>query len=157
VPPGKYFIRVGGLSDWFLKGAVSEGRDVADEPVELTADLSSVVLTFTDRPSSVAGVVRAGSSPDGSAVVLVFPTDRSQWDPTGTAPRRLRTARATADGSYLFPSLPPGDYFILAVHETFEDEWRDPEFLESIAGSAEQVRLVEGERRTLDLRTIPDR
>lgn len=157
VPPGKYFIRVGGLSDWFLRGAVSEGHDVADEPVELTADLSSVVLTFTDRPSSVAGVVRAGSSPDGSAVVLVFPTDRSQWDPTGTAPRRQRTARANADGSYLFPSLPPGDYFILAVHETFEDEWRDPEFLESIAGSAEQVRLVEGERRTVDLRTIPDR
>ncbi len=158
VPPGKYFVRVSALSDWFFKGAIYEGRDLADLPIELsTEDVSGVVLVFTDRPSSIAGTVRAGQAPDGNAVVLAFPTDQSDWGATGTAPRRMRTARANADGSYLFPALPPGDYYLVAVHETFEDEWQDPAFLETIARSADQVHLAEGERKTQDLRTTTAR
>jgi len=153
VPPGKYFVRAAGLSDWFFKGAIYEGRDLADTPIDLSADdVSGVVLTFTDRPSSIAGTVTSGSTVDGSAVVLVFPTDSRQWTPTGTAPRRIRTARATADGSYLFPTLPDGDYYVVAVHEP-PDEWADPASLENLARIAERVHLAEGERKTQDLRT----
>jgi hypothetical protein len=157
VPPGRYFVRVGGLTEWFFKSALYEGRDVTDHPIDLTSDLSGLVLVLTDRPSSVAGIVRSGQRLDDGAVVLVFPQERDEWEPTGTAPRRFRTARANADGSYLLPSLPPGDYYLVAVHETFEDEWKDPEFLDSLARVAERVSLVEGERRRQDLRTIADR
>jgi hypothetical protein len=153
VPPGKYFVRAVGLSDWFFKGAIYEGRDLADTPIDLTTeDVSGVVLTFTNRPSSIVGTVTSGSAVDGSAVVLVFPTDSSQWTPTGAAPRRIRTARATADGSYLFPTLPEGDYYTVAVHEP-PDDWADPASLESLARTAEHVHLAEGERKTQDLRT----
>ena len=154
VPPGKYFVRVSALSDWFFRGAIYEGRDLADTPIEITTeDVSGVVLLFTDRPSSIAGTVRTGPAADGDAVVLAFPTDPSQWGATGTVPRRMRTARANADGSYLFPALPPGDYYLVALHETFEDEWRDPAFLETLSRTAEQIQLAEGERKTQDLRT----
>ena len=33
VPPGNYLVRVGGLSDWFFKSALYDGRDVADTPL----------------------------------------------------------------------------------------------------------------------------
>jgi carboxypeptidase family protein len=155
VPPGKYFVRVGGIANWYLRGAVHEGRDLADFPIELTTDdVSGVVLTFTDSLSSIAGTIRDGQSVDRNAVALAFPLDRAMWGATGNSPRRMRTARADEDGSYLFPSLPAGDYYVVAVRETFEDEWMDPGFLESIAGAAEQVRLAEGERKTQDLRTM---
>jgi hypothetical protein len=153
VPPGKYFVRAAGLSDWFFKGAIYQGRDLADTPIDLTTDdVSGVVLTFTDRPSSIVGNVTSASAVDRGAVVLVFPTDSSEWMPTGAAPRRIRTARATADGSYLFPSLPEGDYCVVAVHEP-PDDWADPASLENLARTAEHVHLAEGERKTQDLRT----
>ena len=49
--------------------------------------------------------------------------------------------------------LPPGDYYVVALKETFGDEWRDPVFLDVLSRSAEQVHLDEGERRLQDLRT----
>jgi hypothetical protein len=158
VPPGKYFVRVSGLSDWFFKGALYEDRDLSDTPIELGAeDVSGVVLTFTDRPSSIAGTVRTKHAADGNAVVFAFPMERAEWLGTGTAPRRMRTARANRDGSYVFPALPPGDYYVVAATEDFIEDWRDPAFLETISGSAEQVHVNEGERRTLDLLTTPIR
>jgi hypothetical protein len=155
VPPGKYFVRVGGLSDWFFKGAIYEGRDLADTPIDLMSeDVSGIVLTFTDRPSSFTGVVSSGPNGDGRAVVVVFPVDAAEWTATGTAPRRMRMTRATADGSYLLPALPPGDYYVAALHELAGDDWRDPAVLEILARSAAQVHVSEGERKTQDLQTI---
>ncbi len=60
VPPGKYFVRAAGLSDWFFVGALLSGRDVADTPIQLgSEDISGVVVTFTDRPAVIGGMVRA--------------------------------------------------------------------------------------------------
>jgi hypothetical protein len=154
VPPGKYFVRASGVSDWFFKGAIYRGRDLADEPIELgSADVSDVVLAFTDRPSSIAGVVRAGNGVDGEAVVLAFPVESTEWIETGSLPRRLRSARADKDGVYLFPALPAGEYYVVAVREDFLFEWQDPKFLEGLAGAARRVRAAEGERTTQDLKT----
>jgi hypothetical protein len=158
LPSGKYYVRVSGLSDWYLKSAFHEGHDLADEPIALdTTDVSDVVLTFTDRPSSLVGTVRTGSSTDGTAVVLAFPVDSTAWLSTGLAPRRMRTARASKDGSYIFPALAPGAYYVAAVQEDTIGEWQDPMFLESLSRSASEVRLAEGERKGQDLRTIPVR
>jgi hypothetical protein len=154
VPPGKYFVSVSGLSEWFFKGALYQGRDLADDPIELgSADVSGVVLTFTDRPSSIAGTIRVADGQDNAAVALAFPTDSTEWIETGSAPRRMRTARANRDGTYLFPALPPGEYYLVAVREDFVDDWRDPSFLQAISVAAQRVRVMEGERRTQDLKT----
>jgi hypothetical protein len=154
VPPGKYFVRASGLSDWFFKGALYRGRDLADEPIELgSSDVSDVVLTFTDRPSSIAGVVRANDGVDGEAVVFAFPVESTEWLETGVMPRRLRSARADKDGAYLFPALPAGEYYIVAIREDSLFDWQDPAFLEALSGTASRVRVAEGERKTQDLRT----
>jgi protocatechuate 3,4-dioxygenase beta subunit len=154
VPPGKYFVRASGVFDWFFKGALYRGSDLADEPIELgSSDVSDVVLTFTDRPSSIAGVVRASDNVDGEAVVLAFPVDSTEWIETGAMPRRLRSARADKDGAYLFPALPAGEYYVVAVRDDFLYDWQDPKFLEALSAAARRVRIAEGERTTQDLRT----
>src|SRR5262249_12476389 len=154
VPPGRYYVRVSGLPNWFFQGAMHGSRNLADEPIDLdSTNIADVVLRFTDRPSSLTGTTRTGRAADGTAVVLAFPVDADAWRSTGLAPRRLRTARAAPDGGYQFAALAPGAYYVVAVQEDTIDEWTDPAFLESLSGSATEVVVAEGERRVLDLRT----
>jgi hypothetical protein len=155
VPPGRYLLRVTTtIPGWFFRGALAEGRDLADAPVDLRADVRNVVLAFTDRPSSIGGTVQGDHGPDGDAVVIAFPTDPGSWIDHGSSQRRLRTTRAAKDGAYTLPFLPPGEYYVVAVKDEFVGDPYEPAFLESLVHAAQQVRLIEGDRKIQDLRTV---
>jgi hypothetical protein len=159
VPPGRYLVSVSGLPlpGWVFKGAPYEGRDLADTSIEMgTRDISGVTLTFTDRPARIEGTVRTGAAPDGDTVVLAYPTDADAWSTSGATPRRMRAVRAASDGAYALPNLPAGEYYVVAVRDDLVD-WQDPAVLRSLARSAEQVHLVDGERKSVNLRTVSAR
>jgi hypothetical protein len=129
-----------------------QGRDLADTPIDLGArDAAGVVITLTDRPASLAGSVRTGQGPDGDAIVVVYPIDSAAWSSSGATSRRMRTARAAKDGSYSITGLPAGEYYVVAVKEDMVGEWQDPVLLKALAGLAQQVRIVDGERKQQDL------
>ena len=152
VPPGKYVLRVNTPQGWYLKGAFASGIDVSDVPFDLGArDLTSVVITFTDRPSTLTGSVRAGTNPDANAVVVAFPVDSTAWAARGAFSRRMKTARTERDGTYTITGLPPGEYHVIAVHEESFADWQDPALLDALSRVARQVRVLDGERRALDL------
>jgi hypothetical protein len=156
VPPGRYVVGVGGPPPgWFLKSVMYQGRDVSDTPIELaTKDATGVVITYTDRPSTIAGVVMDRRGPDPDAVVLVYPIDRDSWSLSGSAPRRMRTARARPSGEYAVTALPPGDYYVVAVKEDAIGDWKDPAVLQALSRAAQQVRLIEGERKSVNLSSV---
>jgi hypothetical protein len=153
VPPGKYIIRVPNtFTGWFFKGALYQGRDLSDTPVDLASrDVSGVVITFTDKPASIAGVVQSGQTPDGDAIVLAYPIDAATWSSSGATPRRMRTARAGKDGSYTINGLPAGEYYVVAVKEDMVGEWQAPALLQALSGLAQQVRIVDGEKKQQNL------
>ena len=152
VPPGRYVLRVTTPEGWHLKGAYAGTTDVSDMPFDLgSRDLANVVITYTDRPSIVAGTVRSGANVDPDAVVIAFAVDAAGWASRGAFPRRMRTARADRDGAYTITGLPPGEYHVIAVHEESFADWQDPALLEALSRVARQVRVLDGERRTLDL------
>lgn len=154
VPPGQYIIRANPPPGWTLKGAFLNGRDLSDTPFELDSkDLAGVVITFTDRPASIAGSVRRSNAADPAAVVIAFPTDTGMWIGRGPYPRRVRTTRATLDGTYTITSMVPGEYFVVAVAEEGFSDWQDPALLEALSRVARTVRVADGERRTQDLTT----
>jgi hypothetical protein len=154
VPPGQYVLRANPPAGWTLKGAFLGGRDLSDAPFDLDAkDLSGVVVTFTDRPSAITGVVRTGQAVDPGAVVIAFPTDASAWIGRGPFPRRVRTTRAGLDGVYTITALVPGEYYVAAVNEEGFADWQDPGLLDALTRIARHVRVVDGERRTQDLTT----
>lgn len=160
VPAGKYVLRViGALQGWTLRDATYNGRDITSVAVDLRdEDAAGVVVTFTDRPSEVSGTVRNGSgNPDPRAGVLLFPADPSLWADTGAQPRRLRSARAGQDGTFRFQTLPPGDYYLIAVDDTQMASWQDPTRLAEFARAAQQVRLAPGDTRTQNLTTRGER
>ena len=152
VPPGRYVIRVSPIPiGWFFKGAMLQGRDVADVPLELESkDVLGIVITFTDRPSSISGTVRGADGPDPTAIVLAYPVDSNAWSSSGALSRRMRTARASKDGTYSLAALAPGEYYVVAVQEDLVDEWQDPALLQALTRVARQIRLVEGERKAQD-------
>ena len=154
VPPGQYVLRANPPAGWTLKGAFLNGRDLSDAAFDLEAkDLTGVVLTFTDRPASLTGHVRTGQGIDPGAVVIAFPTDTSAWIGRGPYPRRVRTARASADGTYTITAMVPGEYYLAAVTEDAFPDVQDPALLQALTRIARQVRVIDGERRTENVTT----
>jgi hypothetical protein len=157
VPPGRYVVNVTGISfpGWVFKEALYQGRDLSDLPIDMrSADISGVVLTFTDRPASLGGVVRNNGNVDGDAVVLAYPVDANAWSSSGARPRRMRTTRAGKDGVYSLTNLAAGEYYVVAVREDNLGEWQDPSLLQSLTRVAQQTRLVDGEQKSQDLTTV---
>jgi protocatechuate 3,4-dioxygenase beta subunit len=152
---GKYVVRVPpSPQGWMFKSAVIKGVDVSETPFELTADVTDLVITFTDQWSGLGGTVHdANGNPDGSATVVVFPTNVESWRNYGPVPRRLKSTAPNAQGEFGISSLPPGDYYAVAIPEDQSDDWRDPKTLDALARIATTVTIAEGEHRMIDLRT----
>lgn len=156
VPAGRYIVKVTASPvGWMFKAAFYGGRDISLTPVDInTGDLWDVVLQFTDRWSGVQGhVTTAKGGLDPGAAVLLFPTDTAGWTSYGRNPRRLRSVRPGSDGGYAIHSVPPGDYYVVAVPDEQSGDWQDPAFLEALTGIASRVSVGEGEKVTRDLRT----
>lgn len=148
--PGRYRVRVANSpAGWMFKAAMLNGVDVSETPFDLTKDVSSLVLVFTDRWSGMSGTV-VGAGAD-TATVVAFTTDTQLWQSPGPNPRRLRGTRAAASGQFGFGSLPPGEYYVAAIREEDAGDWRDPATLEAISRVATRVAITEGEHKTISL------
>jgi hypothetical protein len=154
--PGRYYVRViGSPNGWMFKAAMLNGRDASVTPLEIrNDDVRGVVLTFTDRWTSLSGTVQSREgTPEESAMVLVFPTDSQLWMEGGRSPRRTRGVRPGAGGAYKLGSVPSGDYFVIAIPEEQAADWREPKFLEILSRQAAIVTIGDGEHKVHHLRT----
>jgi hypothetical protein len=150
--PGRYVIQPTEYSGWFVKSVTLDGKDITDQAFDLQTDVTSLVVTFTDRASRVSGTVRG---PHGAlsadASVLAFPVDPARRSGQGSSPRNMRSTRTSRTGAYAFDNLPPGDYFVIAIDGASTEGWRDPATLEALAREATKLTVVAAEPKTLDL------
>jgi hypothetical protein len=151
---GKYIVRPVENSGWFVQSVTLDGKDITDTIVDLQVNAVSLAVTYTDRPSTVAGtVLDAEGAPSTTAAVLAFPVDPQRWSGYGANPRTLKSALTTRTGTYAFDHLPPGDYFVVAVDAAELDGWRDPARLEALSNRATRVAIRADESvQTVDLR-----
>jgi hypothetical protein len=152
-PPGRYVLSATRSGSVVLKSAIANGVDIADTPIELgDRDIPGIVVTFTDRPSSVEGTVRGPQGDaDATAAVLVFPSDPKYWQDYGNNPRRLKSGRTTPKGTFGPITVPPGDYCVIAIAEDAAQEWQDPRTLEALARQASRVTIGDGQKATVQL------
>jgi hypothetical protein len=152
----RYIVAVATMpAGWSLKSAMWNGRDVSVEPMDLTdADITDVVLTFTDQVTELSGTVSGAKGADGAAEVIVFPADTLAWKDIGVAARRSRNLRADRGGRFATSGLPAGEYFVAAVASASLREWNDPRFLEQLMPGATRVTLGDGEKKSVDVKTM---
>ncbi len=155
--PGRYFIATSLVGDgpvtWQLKSVTAGGRDAFSAPLEIRdADVSDIVITYTDRIGQMEGKVRnAAGALAANASVVLFPADYRAWIANGMNPRRLRTARSGSTGTYVLINLVAGDYLIGVAAEGETIDPQNPTFIEAIAATATRVTLGEAEKRSMDL------
>jgi hypothetical protein len=151
---GQYIARPYQVGAWFVKSITAGGKDITDRAFDLQADMTSLIVTCTDRPSKVSGTVAdARGNASATAVVLVFPVDQRRWSGYGASPRTLNSAVTTRTGAYTIDHLPAGDYYVIAIDPGEMDGWKDPARLEALAGEASRLTVaVTDASKTLDLR-----
>ena len=54
---GQYIVRPYEMGGWFVQSVTLGGKDITDRVFDLQADATSLVVTYTDRPSKVSGTV----------------------------------------------------------------------------------------------------
>jgi hypothetical protein len=135
---------------WWLRSVLVNGRDVLDVPLDLAGSIDNAVVTFTDRHTSLSGMLQTpAGAPATDYVVLVFPTDRALWRPKA---RRLVLMRPATDGRFTTPDLPPGEYYIAALTDVDPNDWQHAAFLDTVVGASLKLTIDEGGQKTLDLR-----
>lgn len=154
VPPGAYLLLPYPVDGWTLESVTVGGRDVSDVPLDiLDKPVSSVVVRYTDKPSVLSGTVRTAGRDDSidDATVVVFPSDKNRWIDYGSRPRRLQQIDPARDGTFTLTGLPPGEYFLAAIHDDLLTDWHDPAVLEKISAVATRVTLGAAEQKSQGL------
>ena len=150
---GPYVLRglgIGGI----IKSIAWEGRDYTDRPFDgsIGRDINGVVITLTSRVARINGSVRAsGGQMAAEGAVIAFPTDKTLWTNSGFRPARLISGVVSTAGTFTLPSVPAGEYYLVAVAPAQAREWQDPRFLEVASRTATRVTLDWGETRSQDL------
>jgi hypothetical protein len=156
VLPGQYLLHVSAdFPGWRVKSIMVGGRDASVDPIEIgSGDITGVVVIQTDHASQLSGTVRgAAGAPDGDALVVVFPENRSKWYEYGITSRQETSTRASKTGSYTFTNLPAGDYFMVAIDDRLGLKWQDVKTLDMLTRFAARVTIGDGEKKTQDLTT----
>jgi len=154
VPAGHYYVQLagdGGSPDFFLKSALSGGRDASD--VGFTVNGGAAVL---DLVASANGAVIDGVATNAkgelmaNATVVLVPEERlrSHTD-------RYRKTVSDQSGRFALHGIPPGAYTLLAWENVDGEAYYNPEFLKSCEGQGRAQHLVEGERKSVQLQAIP--
>jgi hypothetical protein len=151
-PAGQYLLSVRSPHPaWIVRSIVAGGRDITDAALDLTgvADVDDVVVTLTNRPAAISGVVRGAAAAE--FLVLVFPGDVDRWIAAGAPGDRIRRVWADEDGAFRVGALSAGAYLVTAVDAASRMEAGDPAVLRRLAGEATAVSITEGAELTVSL------
>lgn len=152
--PGRYLLRVPTAPPgWWLESATLAGQDISESPLDVGFEpLRDIVVTFTDRPSVVSGLVRLTNANIAQfSAVVMFPVDRTAWVDYGLHPRRVVATRSDAEGRYSIRALPAGEYWIAAMDEAEMADWQNPRLFESLSRIASRVIVAANQSVNVDL------
>jgi len=157
-PAGKYLVNAGSPTSqgWIVRSVVADGRDVTNDPLELRdADISNVVITYTDKIAQVSGTVHVaqGAAMGSGSTVFLFPADYRARIANADG-RRFRNAVVSKTGTYTFVGLSAGDYLVAALDGDEIPDNRDTPFFDALARVATRVSIAEGERKTQELQFV---
>ena len=155
VIPGRFVVfPVINVPGWpTLRSVTMGGVDITETIIDIDGrDLSNLVVTVTDVPmAEIRGTVSGSVGSAGADTwIRLFPAERRYWDEPFGAYQRFKVARME-DNKFTLMRIPEGDYFVAAASEGGL-EWMDKVTLDAMARSAERVRVVNGDKKVLEVR-----
>jgi protocatechuate 3,4-dioxygenase beta subunit len=139
------------LGTW-LKSAYVGAVNAAESPAILMTSKDSrddVTIVIAGTAGSVTGSTQLG------AQVLVFPTDREHWY---IGSPYVQSIYSDESGRFIMTSLPPGEYFIVAIdsdeNELSRREGERIDLFESLITSARRITLGESQAVTVSPRVV---
>jgi hypothetical protein len=153
---GEHYIRMENLPEpWRLKKVLWRGADITDIPVnmEYRKIYDGIEVTLTDIYTTLSGIatIPSGDLAQGYTVIA-FPTNRLNWQPTS---RYIKLTYLDDKGRYVFRGLPPAEYYVAVTRSADESDLALDALLDKLTIDSVTIRLGEGDRRTLPLRTPP--
>jgi len=152
---GQVRLTIGPLADgWAIRQIDHNGRDFTLQPFEIQGQtLDGVTISLTNRFPVISGTLRDNKgNPAPAGTVILFPDEPSQWVEDLKA---IRTARVDQSGIFTIKAVRPGDYLAVAVPTVSNNEWNDPEYLESLREQATRISLKEGDAKQVDFVVRP--
>ncbi|HEY6356693.1 MAG TPA: carboxypeptidase-like regulatory domain-containing protein [Vicinamibacterales bacterium] len=159
--PGPYIIVVNRApSGWFLRSAITGGKDAADAPIDIgPGGITDLLVTFTNQTTTLTGSVTGNDYPPSAPgqpapppTVVIFSTDQNLWPKVALSPRTLRSTAVSPTLTYRTTGLPAGEYFVAASSSAAD--FTDPKVLAFLAKAAARVTLVEGQSRAQDVHAV---
>jgi carboxypeptidase family protein len=149
--PGQYAVNLPSPDGpWTLLSMTANGHDLLLAPLALDSDVTGVVITFTDRPTQLAGAVQRSTTLDERLMVVIFPAAYAAALDNGMFGRRSREMPLSAARQFAVDGLPAGDYLVAAIPSDLAASWMDADLVAVIARQATRVTLADGDRKTVD-------
>jgi hypothetical protein len=148
---GSVRLTVSPLADgWAIRQIDQNGRDYTTQPFETAGQtMDGFTIVLTNRFAAISGTLRDSKGnvvPQGTAIL--FPDESSLWVEDL---RSIRTARVDQSGVFTIKGVRPGTYYGIAAVGVSNNQWNDPEYLDSLRQDAQRVTVKEGEDQRLDL------
>jgi len=156
VAPGSYYVQLVSpddtQQDWFVKSESAGNRDVDASGISVNGGTVVLDLVVSANGAVIDGVVidRKGDAVP-NAVIVAVPEARLR----GRLDRYRKTV-SDQSGRFSLRGIPPGNYTLFAWESVDGEAYYDPEFLKSCEGQGSPMRVGEGERKSLQVRAIPE-
>jgi hypothetical protein len=156
VPAGSYYVQVMGDTaaneGWFVKSVIAGGRDVHEAGIHVEGATVTLYLVVSANGGMVEGVaVDRKGEPVANAIAVAVPEGRMR-----TRMDHYRKTITDQTGRFSLRGLHPGDYTILAWESVDGEAYYNPDFLKLYEGQGSAMHVSEGERKSVQLETIPE-
>lgn len=150
--PGRFRLGMTVPAPYVVLSAMLGEQDIIDAPFDIASNgnIDGIKVTLTDVRTSLEGkLTGANGQPASHLYVLAFSQERAHWTVNS---RRIVSARADEDGSYVLAGLPPGAYYLCALTEIDTTLQFEPSYLSELVAASIRLSLSEGEKKIQHLR-----
>lgn len=152
VSPDQYRIAVNGaFGRTYVKSILSGGRDIKDQPLDLSGGSAQLEITLSMKVAKLSGTVEK-SNPSAMPGAVVLERIGATMNSMATPSPYLSVSQT---GTFSANALAPGEYRAYAFEEVDFMQARDPEFLRKFASKATELKIAEGETKAISLKQIP--